>query len=145
MIDSVSCLLFPLVCAASVSEIGFEKNKQFAAVWKFEWCLYNIKLCLCFQLVNIKLGWSELLCSWEIVNWHFERKECFSTASSMQISHWSQNCGVFCCATPINNNYYNIYSCMPMVAMSTVKVEWIILFTKIVNLYFESKESFLAH
>ena len=31
--------------------------------------------------LEIKLRWNELLCSQEIVNRHFERKECFSAAS----------------------------------------------------------------
>ena len=46
---------------------------------RFEWCLYNIDAYVC--KLEIKLKWNELLlCSREIVNWHFESKECFSAA-----------------------------------------------------------------
>ena len=31
--------------------------------------------------LEIKLRWKELLCSQQIMNRHFERKECFSAAS----------------------------------------------------------------
>ena len=44
----------------------------------FEWCLYNIDAYVCN--LEIMLKWNELLCSREIVNWHFESKECFSAA-----------------------------------------------------------------
>ena len=48
---------------------------------KFEWCLYNnIDAYVCNLKIKLKLN--ELLCSWEIMNWHFERKECFKRASS---------------------------------------------------------------
>ena len=49
-----------------------------------------------------------------------------------------KNFGFRYCATPI------IITSMPMVATYRVKVEWIILFAKIMNTYFESKECFLA-
>ena len=48
-------------------------------VRKFEWCLYNIHAYVCN--LEIMLKWNELLRSREIVNWHFESKECFSVAS----------------------------------------------------------------
>ena len=48
-------------------------------VRKFEWCLYNVDAYVCN--LEIKLKWNELLCSREIVNRHFESKECFSAAS----------------------------------------------------------------
>ena len=47
--------------------------------------------------LEIKLIWNELLCSQEIVNRHFERKECFSAASCkvlqsfVRISHGSES------------------------------------------------------
>ena len=47
--------------------------------------------------LEIKLRWNELLCSQEIVNRHFERKECFSAASCKvlqsfaRISHGSES------------------------------------------------------
>ena len=40
----------------------------------FEWCLYNIDAYVCH--LEIMLKWNELLCSREIVNRHFESKEC---------------------------------------------------------------------
>ena len=88
----------------------------------------------------IKLRWNnELLCSWEIANQHFERKECFSMASCevlwefwMKAKTW-----VFCCcATPIYN-YDIFYSSVCNVIR--VKKEQIILSMKIVNQYFERK------
>ena len=45
----------------------------------FEWCLYNIDAYVCN--LEIMLKWKELLCSREIVNRHFESKECFSAAT----------------------------------------------------------------
>ena len=48
-------------------------------VLTFEWCLYNIDAYVCN--LEIMLKWNELLCSREIVNRHFEGKECFSSAS----------------------------------------------------------------
>ena len=39
----------------------------------------NIHVYVCH--LEIKLKWNELLCSREIVNRHFESKECFSAAS----------------------------------------------------------------
>ena len=58
--------------------------------------------------------------------------------SSVGISHgWSENFGFRCRATPI------IITSMPMVATCRVYVEQTILFMKIVNRYFESKECFL--
>ena len=50
-----------------------------AEVRKFEWSLYNIDAYVCN--LEKKLKWNELLCSPEIVNRHFESKECFSAAS----------------------------------------------------------------
>ena len=47
--------------------------------------------------LEIKLRWNELLCSQDIVNRHFERKECFSAASCKvlqsfaRISHGSES------------------------------------------------------
>ena len=59
-----------------VIHVRFGKIK----IWKFEWCLYNtIDAYVCNLKIKLKLN--ELLCSWEIVNQHLERKECFSTAS----------------------------------------------------------------
>ena len=48
-------------------------------VQTFEWCLYNIEAYVCNLEIMSKCH--ELLCSREIVNQHFERKECFSGAS----------------------------------------------------------------
>ena len=48
-------------------------------VRKFEWCLYKIDAYVCN--LEIMLKWNELLCSREIVNRHFESKECFLAAS----------------------------------------------------------------
>ena len=56
----------------------------------FEWCLYNIDADVCN--LEIMLKWKELLCSREIVNRHFESKEC----SSVRISHGSENFGFRC-------------------------------------------------
>ena len=100
------------------------------------WCLYNMDAYVCN--LWIKLKWNELL--WEIVNQHFERKEQMffdgELWSSVRISHWSKNFSFCCCATPI------IITSMPMVATCRVYVEQTILFVKIVNRYFESKECF---
>ena len=53
--------------------------------------------------------------------------------SSLGILHRSKNLGFLCCAMPI------IMTSMPKFAMYRVKVERIILFTKIANRYFERK------
>ena len=48
---------------------GFSSTYPSLATWALTTCIV------------IKLRWNELLCSWEIVNQHFETKEWFSTAS----------------------------------------------------------------
>ena len=58
--------------------------------------------------------------------------------SSVRISHWSENFSFRCCAMPIT------ITSMCMVVTYRVKVERIILLTKIVNWYFESKQCFSA-
>ena len=96
--------------AASRGHKRFEKIKKFETR-KFEWCL-------CLQFVNKELRWNELLCSWEIVNQHFERKECFSTGSCdvlWELLQGSKNLDFHCCATPI------IVTSMPMFATYRVK------------------------
>ena len=42
----------------------------------FEWCFYNIDAYDFVCNLEIMLKWNELLCSREIVNRHFESKEC---------------------------------------------------------------------
>ena len=80
----------------------------------FEWCLYNIDAYVCH--LEIMLKWNELLCSREIVNRHFESKECsckvlceFLTEAKFRFSLLS---GAFI-----------ILTSMPMFAMYRVKVE----------------------
>ena len=56
--------------AASGGHTRFPKIE----VRTFEWCLYNIDAYVCNK--EIMLKWNELLRSREIVNRHFESKEC---------------------------------------------------------------------
>jgi len=96
------------------------QNQKIEAVQKFEWCLCSIGAYVCH--LEIKLRWNKLLCSQEIVNRHFERKECFSAAS----------CKVLCeFLTEANVRYLlsdacRIMTSMPMFATYRVKVEIII-------------------
>ena len=125
--------------AASRSCVYFQKIKKFAIVQKFECCLCNVDVYVCNLLIKLHVRWNELLCSWEIANRHFERKEWFWAASCKVLweflsSKWKL--GFRCRVTPI------IIALMPMFAMYRVKVEQIILFVKILNRYFERKYCF---
>ena len=96
------------------------QNQKIEAVQKVEWCLCSIGAYVCH--LEIKLRWNKLLCSQEIMNRHFERKECFSAAS----------CKVLCeFLTEANVRYLlsdacRIMTSMPMFATYRVKVEIII-------------------
>ena len=69
--------------------------------------------------LEIKLRWNELLCSQEIVNRHFERKECFSGASCKILCKFLKEAKV----QFLLSDAYRIITLIPMFAMYRVKVE----------------------
>ena len=83
--------------------------------------IYNIDAYVCN--LQIKLRWNELLFSQEIVNRHFERKECFSAASCKVLWEFLMEAKVWFSLS----DAYRIIISMPMLnATYSVKVEIII-------------------
>ena len=77
--------------------------------------IYNIDTYVCN--LEIKLRWNKLLCSQEIVNRHFERKESFSAASCKVLFEFLTEAKVRFSL----RDAYRIITSMPMFAMYIVK------------------------
>ena len=97
------------------------KNLKIKVVWKFEWCLYDINAYVCN--LEIKLRWNKLLCLREIVNRHFESKECFSRLVAKFYANFSQKQRF---QFSLLSDPPIIITSMPMFATYRVKVEGII-------------------
>ena len=101
----------------SRNHVSFHKIKKIEVVQKFEWCPYNIDAYVCN--LEIKIWWNKSSCSQEIVNWHFERKECFLATSWKVLCKFLMEANV-----PFSlSDAYRIITLMPMFAMYRVKVE----------------------
>ena len=99
----------------SRNHVSFRKIKKSKLFENLNDEIYNIDAYVCN--VEIKLKSNEFLCSQEIVNRHFETKECF----------WAASCKVLCeFLTEALSDAYRLITSMPMFATYRVKVEIII-------------------